>query len=647
MKIDKNTKENIMKISSDFRLLLILSRKKYNLKVLLFIFALILLSGFPGVLKSYDLFDTRGKEFWLAFTPNYHQTVENDSLYIYISSQYATKGQIVGRKYNNQIEKIDFNITAPNKTLTFRFSPRDYEIVGTAGTHAYPSQDETVSNQYFKITADTNISVYALTQSTMSSDATIVLPIKALDVNYMILTYPSDCFDLNQNEDTPCQFAILATENNTNVKINLSDASTNKAKNDSISINLNAGDSYLVQGSLMKYYSDLSGTLIQSDKKIAVFSGHQRATIPLNSDQSRRSSRDCLYEQLTPVKVWGENSLIPPLPHLNNETATGNDKFRILAYYDSTTVNINGISVKLNKGEFYEGDLITAQVVTANRPILAASFKKTSSYSSYDISDGDPLMLLNPPKEQYVNSYLVINAQSVDKSQGTQKAFTHQYIVVTIPDTGIATLKMDNSPVNNSLFTAIGTTGYSYAQLQVADGTHSLNSNADFGVFVCGFGPANSYGYLGGMSVKPMDFDPPVIKIAGSCQSISGIISDSSSSDMGISSIVSPLDSDTNCTVTIDSFVQEARNVKFSVSVTDPSKDACYIIIATDIMGNKKIYKDYIAGNTIEILSFGSSTNNNQIDLGSFPIGTLACDSLKIHNYGAFPKILKIFSDFR
>lgn len=611
-----------------------------------FLLSALMLIGVVNVISASakDFFDTRGKEFWLVFTPNYHSSnyYGSDSVYIYISAQCPAKGQIEACSSTGYITKSNFNINSANQTLTFSFAAEDYEIFGAAGTTDYQNQDESVAKQHFKITADTNISVYALTQANLTSDASLVLPKKALDVDYLVMTYPSDAFTENKNEDTPCQFSVLATEDNTNVVIYLSDNSFEHPAHDSLKVTLNAGESYLVQGNLNKDFSDLTGSEITANKKIAVFAGHQRATIPYSDDQHQQASRDCLYEQLTPVKVWGKSAFITPFPQFTNTGKYGTtDKFRILSCTDNTQININGASAGVfNKGQFYEGNLDNVKLVTANNPILAASFAKTSSYSSYAEEIGDPLMLINPPEEQYLNSYLIINAQSNDNSGfGMEKAFTNQYIVVTIPDTGISSLKIDNVLTGSQYFSHISNSAYSYANIPVKDGAHLVTANVKFGVSVCGFGLADSYGYLGGMCVTPLDFKVPEIYSTGSCLARNGVVTDSSDDDLGLREVVSLKDSNINCEVKIDTFALDAKLTHFSVSVNNPAEDAYYMIRATDDNGNIKYYDGMIPGNTIEISSVGD-TNKSVLNFGNVMIGDVACDSIILHNYGHFQIVL-------
>src|ERR1035437_6704843 len=80
---------------------------------------------------------------------------------------------------------------------------------------------------------------------------------------------------------TPGEFWIVGVQDSTNVTITLRDnSSKGTPANVPFSVRLNQGDTYLVQGDPNSASNDLTGSLIESDQPIAVFSGHMRASIP-------------------------------------------------------------------------------------------------------------------------------------------------------------------------------------------------------------------------------------------------------------------------------------------------------------------------------------------------------------------------------
>src|SRR5690606_29547875 len=91
--------------------------------------------------------------------------------------------------------------------------------------------------------------------------------------------------------------------------------------------------------------TDLSGTVITSNKPVAVFSGHQCANVPIGVPFC-----DHLVEQLTPTVTWGRSFLTEPLA-----TRSGGDTFRVMASEDGTAVFVDGAQVAtLNRGQVHE-----------------------------------------------------------------------------------------------------------------------------------------------------------------------------------------------------------------------------------------------------------------------------------------------------
>jgi hypothetical protein len=75
------------------------------------------------------------------------------------------------------------------------------------------------------------------------------------------------------------QFAIVATENNTEVNILPSVHTTKNQANQLYNVRLNRGEVYqVVARNDPSNKCDLSGSIIKANKKIAVFSGHQCAS---------------------------------------------------------------------------------------------------------------------------------------------------------------------------------------------------------------------------------------------------------------------------------------------------------------------------------------------------------------------------------
>ncbi len=600
-------------------------------------------------------FDTKGTDFWLTFPPNFHNWVNgnpdyefNDSLYIFITSDEPTSGVIEYTDVNGNNYSRNFNITDPAQVYNFDLYYLDFELPGfnNSGLLGDRAKSEVISHICFHITSDKEVTVYAHNQAQMTSDACLVFPTDILGKDYFVMAYNSDG-SYSQGfgvigSSTPSQFAVIATQDNTNVTIKPSDDTEYNGKNVQTII-LNKGDTYLVQAGISKnnLTTDLTGSEIQSDKPIAVFAGQQRANIPVETDSS--TSRDYLLEEMPPIGTWGKNALLVPYvqpPFINPE---GNDLFRILAANDNTKININGLLIAtLNKGQYYEGNLTQSGYVTASAPILVSQFKKSSGFRSGAQATplSDPFEMLIPPVEQFMTDYRIVNVQAYELSTSDNnyvKVYSMQYVTIVAPDTALQSVLLDsvNVPVNR--FTSMPSSGFSYANIQVSDGVHTINADAKVGVYVYGYGAANSYGYVGGMSMKILDTKPPKFVSIDSCIYSKGVkeiymaISDSTFSDYGLMD-VEIVDS-TNCSIEIDNHFPLYENIK--ITVKDPYKDAIYDIIATDSNNFKSEVTDTIPGFTISLPVLESGYN--EINFGSIIIGKSVTQLLKMTNTGNRP----------
>ncbi len=451
-------------------------------------FIIAILSGINLFSAEVKDFDTRGNDFWLTFPPNIHVGGNQDSLYIYIGAEKPTKGTIsFGGKQLKAFEIPDIK-----KIYTYVVSYLDYELFST--------YSETPSDRAFHVVTDSQVTVYALSKATKTSDAFLVLPTNVLGMNYYIMSYNSDNTGNDINPRTPSQFAIIASQDRTTVNITLSTNRTSRKNQQSITTILQKGQTYLVQASTSSN-DDLTGTHVVSDKPIAVVGSHQRASIPYDRD----GARDFLIEQMIPVHTWGYDAFLVPFPEPNTGTGSNStDIYRILAAHDSTQISINtGNIIVLNAGQIYENRLLRAATISATKPIMVALFKKSTVGSGQYISD--PFMMLVPPAEQFLKSYRWINSQAYTISMDwlgkrTTLVYEEQYVIVVAPNTAISSIRLDGKNTA-SPFTPIPNSTYSYATIAVSDGVHSITANEGIGIYVFGYGSADSYGYIGGMNM--------------------------------------------------------------------------------------------------------------------------------------------------
>ncbi len=452
--------------------------------------------------------DSKGTDFWLTFLPNYHSPTNtpSDSLYLFIASEFPTTGTITFKNINGNQQQVPFQITNVSAIHQFAVHYSNYELKGfNQGQNRFSTnnQVEKAAPQTFHIVSNDEVTVYGLNQAVTTSDAFLVLPTDALGREYFVLSYPSDgksgIFNiLDESQSTPSEFAIVATEDNTTVQITLSTTRSYATNGNVINATLQQGEAFLVQAYIAsnRLNDDLTGTNVVADKPIALFAGHQRATVPF---RGIGNSRDHICEQIPPYDTWGNNAYVVPFVKGTGETNDGEDRFVILSGSNNNVIYRNNIpAFTLNTGQSEEFDLKNSEAIRGTFPILVATYKKQTGSGV-----GDPLMMLIPPAEQFLNSYKWINAQVAD-------VFEEQYTTVVVPNATIPSILIDNQIVT-AKFTPIPTTDYSYVSLKMTDGVHTIKADRRIGIYVYGYGRTDSYGYTGGMQL--LNQFKPVVSI--------------------------------------------------------------------------------------------------------------------------------------
>jgi hypothetical protein len=591
---------------------------------------------------------SKGKDFWLTFLPNYHNNAfstdlrqrNGDSLYIFITSDVPTSGLIEYIDNKGIGYSQNFIITNPKEMYIFKISHWGFELEGFNNSGEIDDKlnysCEKVCEQSFRITSDNEVTVYAHNQANTTSDAFLVLPVGALGKTHYVMSYNSDGKYITPgiiSSSTPSQFAIVATENNTLVNIKPS-APTRINKSATQKVTLNKGEVYLVQADITQdnLTGDLTGTEVISDKNIAVFAGHQRSRIPVKTNHSS-ASRDMLIEQIPNLTTWGKNYFIAPYTQMPEATPKGSDLYRVLSANDSTNVYVDKVlKATLKKGEFYEDSLKKASEVTSNNPILVAQFKKTAQDAAGNFPNSDPFMMILPPKEQFMDSYRFINVQSHEfNGQTYNQVYNFQYILIIAPDSITGNINFDGTTINKTFFSKIIGTDYSYANIRSNDGVHEIKSSGPFGLMVYGYGEANSYGYIGGMSFKKITFDAPQFTLNTKCDSISGEVKVEQDKDIQLID----LELKNNVNVNFSKTDVSDKLKQFKIKLIDRRKDGSIEIIAKDSKGRTETKKVEIPGFTLGFVNNGTPVSTYNLSV-TVPLNTDNQFIIPIRNYGKF-----------
>ncbi|MBN9399909.1 MAG: IgGFc-binding protein ['Candidatus Kapabacteria' thiocyanatum] len=469
--------------------------------------------------SAQSLRDSKGTDFWLAFPPNDHASSQNPGLYIYITAERPTKATITGVQRSGAPFRMDVDLPNANEMVLVDLAYQDFELRSHDYVLDRQHDDERATPYSLHIVSDDEVTVYAASREFLTTDAWLVLPTDVLGIDHRIMSYPSlvtvtpNPFGGSTLSAFPSQFVVIATQDSTDITIDAVPGRTSMGPGGRRTTRLDKGETYLVQAwaSETDLTDDLTGSLVRSTRPIAVISGHMRARAPL---ASTNTSRDILIEQVLPVDTWGKSCIvIPPRPPADAVYTNPNDAplYRILGSENGTMVSINGQApVRLDAGAWLEGLLRQPVVVSATSPVLCAIIDRSSSPTgTMNIRSGDPFLLIVPPTEQYLSGYTVAN---IEPQPGFTPFYNEHTLTVVCANGATSSLRVDGISPNVN-YVPIPGTRHSYAHISVAYGSHTIVCDSAFGISIYGYGPAESYGYTGGMAFERLYKPYYVLKV--------------------------------------------------------------------------------------------------------------------------------------
>jgi len=424
--------------------------KNTLLKTLLFSFLLTFLTLNSFLNKTYGQeFSTKGKDFWMGFMQNYNSTAD---LSIYVTSTLATSG----------------TVTIPGLSWSQAFSvAANSTSMISIPMSAMAVANGSVENVGIRIQANDTVSVFALNYQAYTADAAVIFPVGSLDREYRVQTI------VGWPGEWGVEYMVVATADNTTIQITPFGGAP-------YNVTLNSGQVFQVQST-----GDLSGAVVKSlgnCSKIAVYSGNVCTNI------GGCVACDHLYEQLLPISRWGMNYITVPL------VGKSQDYFRIIANENATSVSINGgAPFNLSAGQVQQSSSNQPRFINSTKPIEIIQYAQGGSCDGV----GDPFSVLVPPIEQFINN-ITFNAF-------TSSIITSYYVNIVTKTNSTAILTLDGSPRPFSAVPA--NPAYSYAQIAISQGNHTLLSDSGFIAQVYGWGSYESYGYCTGFSLKNLNYN--------------------------------------------------------------------------------------------------------------------------------------------
>ncbi len=464
-----------------------------------------LLSAFfiLSVLCAQD-FSNKGKDFWLGY--GYHVRYvtsgggpnNGQEMVLYFATE-----NIPGRFTNIRIEipgvgyVQTINNVAPGTIATSAPIPK-------SGAQDARLPSEGTYNRGIHITSDRPVVAYAHIYNSSVSGATLLFPTNTLGKEYYSMN-----FTQSSNEDfSNSFFFVVATDTGqTTVEITPAAATQGHAANVPFTVTLNQGEIYNVMGQLLggspgDYNGvDLSGSRIRSVnangvgcKRIAVFSGAGKMKIDCPGGGNNGASSDNLIAQAFPRSAWGKKFLTVPTQNMPN------NYFRIGVSNPGAVVRVNGNPVAgLTNGFYYQLPLTNQPLlIESDEPIMVSQYITTRNTcgNNFMLNDGDPEMIYLSPVEQTIDEVILNSTPNF--------SITQHWINVVMKTNAVSSFSITGAVGAYNFNLHPADPNYSYAQIRVTPGAHTLRADSGFNAIAYGYGNAETYGYNAGTNLKDL-----------------------------------------------------------------------------------------------------------------------------------------------
>jgi hypothetical protein len=398
---------------------------------------------------------------------------------------------------NVVIEDKSSGTWTPVSGGTFTVPPRNLQTV-TVPRHAITGSVISTGGA-FRVTSDLPVIAYQFApvdgSASFLSDASLLLPVSALDTYYLVPAWPQgesdDCARTQVGD--PAHIQIAAAVDGTVVTVtspvaalagSIPPLSAGVPQN----YTLNEGD--FLQLTIATHQDSFDGMYIESTQPVAVFSTNDCANVP---NDCAACCCEHLEEQIFGLQTWGTSYVAAQMPRRAAESSF----WHILAQDDATTLTftpgpgVTGVpaSMVLNARQKMELEVSGGTghadfVVTADKPIHVNQYTVGTFYAGTG-GIGDPDMVQAVPTEQYLLSYVVL-------VPGT---WINDYLVL-VRKTG-SNVTVDGAPVTT--WTPVAGE-WETARVPVADGVHVVDGADPVGVYVSGYDQYDSYSYPGGLN---------------------------------------------------------------------------------------------------------------------------------------------------
>ncbi len=529
------------------------------------------------------------------------------------------------------------------------------------------SESEVIRSNSLHLVSDVPVNVAIFVSYQWTGAAITILPTELLGNEYYTMNFYEDKLkDVDGSiKYTQPAILILATENGTSVNFTPTvKTEKNVSAGSTKNINLNKGQVYLIKSTenanlSQTWESDLTGTYINSNKPIAVFSGHSKSTFPRLAatflGMRADFSRGTYLEQMLPFKFAGCEYVSVPITYqgrnyYGNYQEDRGEIIRFVATENNTTIYINNEITSdlvkmatINKGQDFK---IMEQTKTgyyyADKKVLVSQYAKSHTNNVHPVTpgkinkifdiDGDDNVTLGYCGQGMMMTLIPNNLWVSSTSFYTTTSQMYKYLCIVFKTKDKDKIKLDGSSIAQdyaSKIKLINGSAYSYLVIIISKGSHNIeadNNKVRFAAYyygnLDGFDDGFAYGSFCGIYDDKSCDDSLKFDYYTDCSSYyihaNSFDKDTNQNCSNIKNALSDLNYTTNAELKNNpNKTNTDKDKYFIASPLDKSKPAHIVVIADTYSGNTDTLEiDFVPEKLVEasaeIIDFGIQARNKE-----------------------------------
>jgi len=341
------------------------------------------------------------------------------------------------------------------------------------------------------------------------ASASLLLPVRTWGTDHLVISPAPRLVAIGARKSPGLQ--IVAAEDATTVTVHAS--AEIAPRGGVVGIAAGSNGSYtLSAGEVLQItqQEELDGTLISADKPVGYWATHECMFVP-----AKRSACDMSSTQLAPTTAWGSR-YAAPTPPSRSAGAAELMPFRIAAARNGTTLRYRprrpaDAPERLDGGQialFSSSEPFVVESQDVDHPIAVYGYMSGGNQTPREI--GDPELVPIVPTDQYLDRYVFL----VDPT------YAESSLVVVraakggvFPDVSLDCLGTVGGfrRIDEEHEMAVVRFDAKSGQPGCGAGRHEISGSGPFAITVWGMDFYNSYGYPGGMGLRPLNTVRPDI----------------------------------------------------------------------------------------------------------------------------------------